>query len=155
MNLNVPVITEKGTNKLFPLGAHYEAPDGKMYKYVQYKTAAGAVAAVANQVAYYYAPGGVHAGIADVNKVTSDLSDSNEVGAGMLQSAPADGEYCWIQLKGIATSNLALTAGADGDPMTPTGSTDGTLDVSAAVTDAVCAYAMDISAKIILCDFPF
>jgi hypothetical protein len=47
-----------------------------------------------------------------------------------------------------------LTAGADGNALTPVGSTDGTLDVSAAVTDAICAYAVDASAKIVLCNFP-
>ena len=36
-----------------------------------------------------------------------------------------------------------------------TGSADGTLDVSAAVTDHVCAYAGDISDKEIACDFLF
>ena len=47
------------------------------------------------------------------------------------------------------------SAGADGDPLTPTGSSDGTLDVSGAVTDNVCAIAGDISDKEIACDFPF
>ncbi len=49
---------------------------------------------------------------------------------------------------------LLLTAGADGDPLTPTGSADGTLDVSSAATDNVCAIAGDISDKEIICDFP-
>ena len=66
----------------------------------------------------------------------------------------ADNTFGWIQIKGIATLTIALTAGADGDPLTPTGSADGTLDVSSGVTDAVCATAGDISGKIILCDFP-
>ena len=35
---------------------------GKKYKYVQYNTAAGPVAAVAGNIAYYYAPGGTSAG---------------------------------------------------------------------------------------------
>ena len=128
----------------------------KMYKYVQYDTGAGPVAAVAGNVCYYYAPGGDFAAEGYTNsKVTSDLSDSAEVGAGVLLSAPADGEYCWIQIKGPATLTTALTAGTDGDPLTPTGSTDGTLDVSAAATDHHCAYAQDISDKTIICDFPF
>jgi hypothetical protein len=126
---------------------------GNIYKYVQYETGAGAVAAVAGNVCYYYAAGGASAG--DTTKVTSDLSDSSEVGAGILQAVLADGEYGWIQIKGPATITPALTAGADGDPLTPTGATDGTLDVTAATTDAICAYAIDASAKIILCDFPF
>jgi hypothetical protein len=126
---------------------------GKAYKFVQYETAAGSVAAVAGNACYYYAAGGTSAGSSTV--VTSDVSDSAGLGAGILQSAPADGEYCWIQIKGRATITPALTAGGDGNALTAVGATDGTLDVSALVTDAVVAYAVDASAKIILCDFPF
>jgi hypothetical protein len=125
----------------------------KMYRFVQYESGAGAVAAVANNVCYFYAAGGTSAG--DTTKVTSDLSDSAGVGAGVLQSVPADGEYCWIQVRGPATLNTALTAGADGNALTAVGSTDGTLDVSALVTDVICAYAIDASAKIVMCNFPF
>lgn len=124
----------------------------KSYKFVQYNTAAGPVAAVAGNVAYYYAPSGVSAGSTTV--VTSDLSDSAGLGAGVLQSAPTNGQYCWIQIKGVATITPALTAGADGNALTATGATDGTLDVSALVTDSIVAYAVDASAKIIMCDFP-
>jgi hypothetical protein len=126
---------------------------GKVYKFVQYDTGAGSVAAVVGNVAYYYAPGGTSAGADTV--VTSDLSDSAQVGAGVLMAAPADGEYCWVQIKGSATITPALTAGADGDPLTPTGATDGTLDVTAATTSHICAFAIDASAKLIKCDFPF
>jgi len=140
------------TSAEFGLGETYAAPDGKVYRYVQYDTGAGSVAAVSGNVAYIYAPGGASAGASAV--VTSDLSDSSEIGAGVLQSAPADGEYCWIQVKGVATLTPALTAGADGDPLTATGATDGTLDVTAAVTSPVVAFAVDASAKIIMCDFP-
>lgn len=124
----------------------------KTYKWVQYNTAAGPVAAVSGNVAYYYAPGGVSAGALTV--VTSDLSDSAAVGAGVLQSAPTNGQYCWIQTRGPATITPALTAGADGNALTAVGATDGTLDVSALVTDAICAFAIDASAKIIECMFP-
>jgi type 1 fimbria pilin len=65
-----------------------------------------------------------------------------------------DGQYGWFQVTGAATLTIALTAGADGDPLTPTGSADGTLDVSADVTDNVCAIAGDISDKEIICMFP-
>ena len=121
----------------------------KIYKYVQYDTGSGSVAAVSGQVAYYYTLDG-HKN----NQVTSDLSDSVEIGAGVLNSAPTDGQYCWIQIAGPATLSIALTAGADGDPLTPTGSADGPLDVSAAATDNVCAIAGDISDKEIICTFP-
>lgn len=125
---------------------------GKRYKFVQYEAGAGSVAAAVGNVAYYYAPSGASAGSTTV--VTSDLSDSAEVGAGVLQAAAADGEYCWIQVTGEATLNTALTAGADGDPLTPTGATDGTLDVVAAVTSPICAFAIDASADIVMCAFP-
>ena len=121
----------------------------KIYKFVQYDTGAGSVAAVSGQVAYYYTLDGYKN-----NQVSSDLSDSIEIGAGVLNSAPTDGQYCWIQIAGPATLSIALTAGADGDPLTPTGSADGTLDVSAAATDNVCAIAGDISDKEIICTVP-
>lgn len=136
----------------FALGTIGLSHDGKKYKYVQYDTAAGPVAAVAGNVAYYYAPGGVSAG--SFTKVTSDLSDSAGLGAGVLQAVIPDEGYGWIQVKGPATLTTALTAGADGNALTVVGATDGTLDVSALVTDSICAYAVDASAKIVMCDFP-
>jgi hypothetical protein len=137
------------TSEVFSLGTIHRNHDGKVYKFVKYDTGTGGIAAVAAQVAYYYLASGYNAHI-----VTSDLSDSVNLGAGVLQSAPADGEYCWIQIRGPATLALALTAGADGNALTAVGATDGTLDVSAAVTDAVVAFADDISEKEIICYFP-
>jgi hypothetical protein len=142
-------LSEASTTKKEVLGTlRYEG--GKWYKYVQYDTGAGPVAAVAGQVCYYYLASGYND-----HKVTSDLSDSVNLGAGVLISAPTDGQYCWIQIKGPATLSIALTAGADGNALTAVGATDGTLDVSGAVTDAVVAFADDISEKEIICDFPF
>jgi hypothetical protein len=137
------------------LGDVYFGPDGKVYKFVLYNTGVGPVAAVAGNACYYYAPSGVSAGA--TTTVTSDLSDSAGLGAGILQSAPSStvGLYCWIQTQGPATITPALTAGADGNALTAVGATDGTLDVSALVTDAVVAFAVDASAKIIMCRFPW
>ena len=143
--------TEVSDTATFMVGQKGMDAAGNTFKYVQYDTGAGSVAAVSGQVAYYYAPSGASAGA--VNVVTSDLSDSNEVGAGVLQSAPTDGQYAWIQIGGTATLTIALAAGADGDPLTPTGASDGTLDVTADVTSPVCAFAIDASAKIIACQF--
>lgn len=136
--------------RLGSIGASY---DGKMYKYVKYNAASGSIAGVAGNVCYYYAPGGVSAG--SFTEVTSDLSDSANLGAGVLVAAMATGDYGWVQIRGIATLTTALTAGGDGQALTPIGSTDGTLDVSALVTDSICAYAIDASAKIVACNFPF
>lgn len=145
-------LTTVDSSPAFELGSVGRTDDGKLYKYVQYETAAGAVAAVAGNVCYYYAPSGASAGSTTV--VTSDLSDSAGLGAGVLQAVLTDGAYGWIQIRGTATITPALTAGADGNALTAVGATDGTLDVSAAVTDAIVAYAVDASAKIIKCDFP-
>lgn len=140
------------TTPLFELGSIGRTDDGLVFKYVQYNSGAGAVAAVAGNVCYYLAPSGASAGSSTV--VTSDLSDSAGLGAGVLQAVIPSGSYGWIQIKGRATITPALTAGADGNALTAVGASDGTLDVSALVTDAVVAYAVDASAKIILCDFP-
>tara|TARA_R110002020_G_scaffold223804_1_gene433010 strand:- start:968 stop:1423 length:456 start_codon:yes stop_codon:yes gene_type:complete len=141
-------ITEVSDSSTFKLGQLGQTEDGKIYKYVQYDTGSGSVAAVSGNVAYYYTLDGYKN-----NSVTSDLSDSIELGAGVLQSAPTDGQYCWIQVRGAATLTPALTAGTDGDPLTPTGSSDGTLDLATAITDNICAFAGDISDKEVACDF--
>jgi len=144
-------LTNIDSEPQFKLGGIGQTSDGKKYKYVQYEAATAGVAGVAGEVAYYAK---VATGDATGTIVTSDLSDSDEVGAGVLQAALTDGSYGWVQVTGVATLSINLTAGADGDPLTPTGATDGTLDVTAAATSAVCAYAIDASADIILCAFP-
>ena len=145
-------ITATSSTLEFQLGQIGQTSDGKLYKYVQYVVGAGSVAAVSGNVVGYYAASGTSAGQVDI--VTSDVSDTARVGAGVLQSAPATSEYCWIQVAGPATLTTALTAGADGNALTLIGAGDGTLDVVNAATDAVCATAIDASAKIIMCQFP-
>lgn len=134
------------------LGSIHQAQNGKMYKYITYAAATAAVSGVAGEVCYYLAATGYAA-----NDVTSDLSDSDEVGAGVLQAALADNEFGWIQIKGSATLTIALTAGADGNALTPTGAGDGTLDVvvTTVALSHICAYAGDASANEIMCDFLF
>ena len=136
----------------FTLGEIGQTSDGKVYKYIKYEAGAAAVAGVAGEVTYYAT---VAVGDATGTIVTSDLSDSDAVGAGVLKAALTDGSFGWVQVSGIATLSIALTAGVDGDALTPTGAGDGTLDVNiatAANTD-ICARAMDASAFIIMCDF--
>ena len=145
-------LTGSESHKVPGLGDRFVTHDNKSYRFVRYLGGSGSVAAVAGNVAYFYAPGGVSTGT--VTDVTSDLSDSSEVTAGVLMSAPASGDYCWIQTRGPATITPALTAGGDGDPLTATGATDGTLDVVAAFTDPVAGYAIDASAKIIFLTCP-
>lgn len=129
----------------------------KCYKYIKFNNGAGNVAAVAGYVAYYYGVSGdAVTGGYETNTVTMDRTDSMSLGAGVFQVALTDAYYGWIQIKGPATLAVALTAGADGDPLTPVDAgADGTLTVANADTDAICAHATDISAKKIACDFPF
>ena len=144
------VYTTLDEGKTPALGDCFYGSGNKVYKFVQYSEQAAAVDGVAGEVAYYVADSGYGA-----SQVTSDLSASDEVGAGVLQAAMSDNEYGWIQIKGAATLTIALTAGADGDPLTATGAADGTLDVTAAATSPVCAIAADASAQEIICDFPW
>ena len=136
----------------FTLGEIYHAQGGKKYKYVQYVVGAGSVAAASGNFVGYYAPSGASAGATTV--VTADVSDTARVGAGVLQSAPTDEQYCWIQVTGPATLTTALTAGADGNALSLAGAGDSTVDVSAAVTDHICAVAIDASAKIVMVTCP-
>lgn len=136
----------------FALGTVHRDYDGKQYKYVQFNNGAGNVASVAGNVAYYYAVSGASAGQVDI--VTMDITDSGGIGAGVFQAIIADTGYGWIQTKGDATLTTALTAGADGNALTAVGATDGTLDVSALVTDFICAVAVDASAKIVFLTCP-
>lgn len=145
-------LTGANSGKVPGVGERYVDHQGNEYRFVQYNGGAGAVAAVAGNFAYYYAPSGASAGATTV--VTSDLSDSANVGAGVLQAVITSGDYGWIQTWGPATLTTALTAGADGNALTPVGATDGTIDVSAAVTDHICAIAIDASAKIVMVTCP-
>ena len=150
------VVTVATSAPAFTLGTiAMDHSANKIYKYIKFNEGAGAIAGVADRVCYYHPPGATPDDSYAEHTVTMDLSDSDEIGAGVLQAAMSNGDYGWIQIKGPATLGLSLTAGADGDPLTPTGSTDGTLDVSALHTDHKCAWAIDVSANSIMCDFPF
>ncbi len=145
-------LTQVDTNPAHKLGSVGMTDDGKVYKYLQYVEGTAAVDGVAGEVAYYFEDSGP----IDF-KCTSDISDATgDVGAGVLQAIMSDLEYGWFQIKGPATLTIALTAGSDGDALCATGAGDGTLDVCAAAeTSHICAHAVDASAYIILCDFPF
>ena len=137
------------TTPLFKLGQLGMDSDGKVYKYVQYLEGTAAVDGVAGEVAAYNAEDGYK-----LNQVTSDYSDSDNVGAGVLGANVSDEQYLWIQIKGPATLSIALTGTTDGAVQTVTGAGDGTLD-DAATLEHRCAVAIDATAKEILCDFPF
>ncbi len=145
-------LTQIDTAPSHKLGSVGMTDDGKIYKYLQYVAGTAAVAGVTGEVAYYYQDSGP----IDF-KCTSDVSDcTGDVGAGVIQATMADLTYGWFQIKGPATLSIALTAGSDGDALCATGAGDGTLDVCAAAeTSHICGWAVDASASIIVCDFPF
>jgi hypothetical protein len=150
-------LTETSTLDLEGVGAiRFEG--NKVYKWVQFNNGAGNVASVAGKAAYYYGLGGDAAdGDGYENSiVTMDLTDAF-LGAGIFQAVIADLSYGWIQIKGpAALVSGTLTAGADGQALTHIGAgADGALDVAAADTSAIVAYATDASADLIACDFPF
>ncbi len=147
--LTEPFTSEQLRNGSAPgIGDTFTDNAGKRYRFVQYNSGAGAIAAVAGNAVGYYAPGGVSAGA--VNVVTSDVSDTAGVLAGALMSAPATGEYCWIQVGGDAIITTTLVSGADGNALTLSTTTDGTLKVVGAVTDSGGARCIDASAKQVL-----
>ena len=122
--LGIDPTAQSATPEFVPgsLGAVTDSTGTKIYKYLKYDDGTAAVDGVAGEVAYYYTLDGYKNHVC-----SSDLSDSVEIGAGVIQANIATETYGWFQIKGKATLSIALTAGADGDPLTPTGSADGTL----------------------------
>ena len=122
--LGIDVTAQSTTPEFVPgsLGAVTDSNGTKLYKYLKYDDASAGVSGVLGEVAYYHTLDGYK-----LHTCTSDLSDSIEIGAGVIQATIATETYGWFQIKGAATLSIALTAGADGDPLTPTGAGDGTL----------------------------
>ena len=115
----------------------------KVYRYYKFENGSGSVAAVSGNLAVFKAT------TQDI--ITSDFSDgdTNKVAAGMFVSVPADGQFCWLQVRGPATTNLAIDSGADGAACM-IHSVDGQLTIATgAIVVAHCATASDASAKMI------
>ena len=113
----------------------------KTYRY--HKFDIGAIAAVVGNLVMFKAT--------TQDLVTSDTSaaDATPVAAGLLVSAPADAQFCWIQTRGPATVNLTLAgSAADGDGLIA--GTDGALTIQLAASIVPpCAVAGDASAKMV------
>lgn len=139
-----------------PVGAiRWETASGegsKAYKCVQYNDAA--VAALVSEAVYYSGIDGYRDSL-----VSRDVSDSDgPIGAGILQAVIADQDFGWVQIKGFAIAAAGtITAGVDGDPLTPVGAGDGELDVNiaTAANAHICAWAGDSANDEIMCDFPY
>lgn len=155
LGIDPTAVTDTAKFRPGQLGSVVESPT-KMFKYVQYNTGSGDVAAVSGNATAYYTVDGYKN-----NVVTSDYSDSVNIGAGILQSTPTNGDFCWIQIRGAATMASALTAGGDGQNLTVLGAGDGLLDIPSSYwltstdTNFTCAVSADISDKEIICNFLF
>lgn len=125
---------------------------GNTYRFVRYRVGAGAVAAVVGNAVGFYAPGGTSTGV--YNEVTSDVSDTAGNMAGVLVSAPAADEYCWIQTRGPATLNTAFVSGSDGNAMVLSSTTDGAVKVAGAVTQSVGGVAIYVTGKVMMLTCP-
>lgn len=139
-------------------GSVHQSYDGKVYKYVKYSDGTANLDLAAGDVVYYVDDTGYGA-----HTVTADVSDSSgaEIGAGVVCAAVTDdAAYFWVQIKGAATVTETLGGSAgDGDPLTAVGAADKALTKAAeadstGVYKGVVAYAVDASAKEIICDFP-
>lgn len=119
------LITDKLSRARYPLGTIREQ-DGKKYRFSKYDNGTGNLAAVSGNVAFH---------ILGDDIVTMDVSDTDvSAVAGAFISVPADGEYFWLQVYGVATLN---TAGGDaivkGDALQPTAA-DGVVERFAVTT---------------------
>lgn len=116
----------------------------KFYRWCKYDNGTANITALAGHVVAYKAG---HANFTNA-VVTPDVSDTDGVCAGVLMSAPADAEYCWVQTRGLSgILALDVTAGALGNAMTIIGAGDGRLDVSALVTDYIAGVLVDTTAS--------
>ena len=118
----------------------------KVYRYLEYTAGSTGVAAADGVIVGYLA--------ADRTKVTADVStcDATPIPAGMLVSAPAEGQFCWVQVKGPATVSQAIASGSNGCPCKF--STDGALSIQTAVTLNNAAVASNASAKTVILTCP-
>jgi hypothetical protein len=111
--------------------------DNKVYKYIKFS---GTTATVVNDFLCYV--------LADETCTTVDKANTAAGAGKAMATNAATGAvyYGWIQIRGVATLSSAVTAGAAGNAMTTIGSTAGKLDVSAAVTDQICAVLISVVA---------
>ena len=121
----------------------------KTYKFIKYNNGTVNTEGLAGHFVTYFGIAG-H----DNSEVTFDHSDGT-VGAGVLVAALQDGNFGWIQIGGAATLLVSLTAGANGNGLTIVGAANGTLDVSALVSDHLVAVVIDAALEKVLLFCPF
>ena len=136
-------LTDEDSSAQETLGTIREG-DNKVYKYVKFS---GTTAQTAGDFVCYVVTDET---LQTVDKAASVLP----AGVAMItHSGTGTAYYGWIQIRGVATLNVALDAGADGDALTNDGATAGTLTVIDAHAEPQVAIALDISDKqvILMC----
>lgn len=127
----------------------------KVYKYVEIKNTTATVAGVAGDCVAYFAATGY-----GNNRVVLDVSDADATVAfaagilcGTITGTLTVAEYGWIQIKGPATLNIAVTSGAAGKTFKMT-TVDKIATVGTAATDNVMGISMNATTGVCL-DCPF
>lgn len=144
-------LTETSSSDKEGVGA-IRVQKNRVYKWVKF--VANGVQAVVGNLAYYNGSAGYG------NHEVTGHRASGVVAAGVFVSVPADGEYCWVQIKGPVTANQAIggTPSA-GDPLTMS-STNGAFTRAAesdstAVYKQVVGYVVHVANKQVVLDLPF
>lgn len=140
--LNASVASLPKNAKVGDVRIDNSGPSTKVYKLVKFAKGTANLSGVAGDFACY-----LKSGIDTVPTVTLDVSDTNAVPAGVLVGTVTDGQYCWIQVGGLAVVNT-LSSGSDGNACKAGG--DKAVAVASAVTDAIAGQIIDASGKKIL-----
>lgn len=96
-------------------------------------------------------------GYTPTGDVDSDRTDTIGLGAGVAEATMTAGQYGWFQIKGRRTLRAAaqIVGGANGTAYTFDNAGDSGLVPANASSDGVVAFGLDVSAGIIMCDFPW
>ena len=131
------------TTREYNLGETRYDNVGKKYRYVQFKDA---VTYAAGQCVTW-------AVATSLTTVTNDISGGSSIGsipAGVVLGVPTQNQYGWIQTRGLYTT--VATSGADdiavGENVFVHGSTDGTVDGSAASAVTTTALGACVAADV-------
>ena len=118
------------STQLFPLGAVYNDGVGNEYRYVKYNSGAGTVTGVAGYLALHVGTGTT--GMTQW-EVTCDY-ESNAAGtaitcpnaaAGFLQAALTDGNFGWVQTRGVSRKDMLTDGNVDANERLMVSATDG------------------------------
>ena len=146
-------LTDTSAKNKEGLGQHrYEG--GRWYKYIKYDDGAGNVTVAAGDFVGYFGPTGPK-----LHTVTGDTSVGTNrlVPAGLTVSAPKNGEYAWIQIKGpfvVAAARFNANVG-DGDLLHMDPATDKLAADGTAAGSRIMGVASDESAGEGVLDCPW